>query len=364
MEYKPLKLCDTKGMPEEDWLKLRQHGPHWDDPSHPDYIPYCVGGSTVAGILGVSPWITPLEVWEEKRGNLPDNPEEVNAEAKIAGHVWEDFVAQMVPHMEGYEDAVIINDTGFYQHPYYPFAVANLDRRIIHNGVEGILEIKTTNWRNFEKIKAWKDGIVPVYYEYQCRWYMAIMNLPYTDIICAWGFTTNDMAIIHIERDLVIEKMLLKEVSSFIESIENNEPPSMEDVDPELAMEALRRLYGSDPTLSTVEFDPDKYFRTFQGLKQVLEDERELKEEYKAKMDKIERRKKMFATKICEVLKRADAGFVELDGERIGVTYKTVTQNRVDSARMKREDPALYEKYKKEVSFRTLKLDTDPVDPE
>lgn len=360
MDYEAIKLCDTKGMPEEDWLKMRQHGPHWDDPTHPDYLPYCVGGSTVSAILGVNPWTTPLEVWEEKRGIKPANPNEMNLDAKIAGHVWEDFVAQMVPHMEGYEDAKVIDDTGFYQHPLYPFAVANLDRRIIHNGVEGILEIKTTNWRNFDKIKDWKAGIVPVYYEYQCRWYMAIMNKPYTDIICAWGFTVNDMAIIHIERDLVIEKELLKEASLFIESIENNEPPSMEDVDPDLAMTALKRLYGSDKTLPTVSFDPDKYLKTFRGLQMVLEEEEELKADYKRKMEKLARRKNMFSAKICEVLKSADAGFVEYDGERIGVTYKTTTQNRIDSTRLKKEKPDIYDEYCKEISFRTLKLENNP----
>lgn len=361
MGYSPIKLCDTKGMSEENWLKMRQHGPHWDDPSSPDYIPYCVGGSTVAGILGVSPWVTPLDVWEEKKGNKPDNPMIVNAEAKIAGHVWEDFVAQMVPHLDGYQGATIINDTGFYQHPYYPFAVANLDRRIINNGKEGILEIKTTNWRNFDKIKQWKEGIVPVYYEYQCRWYMAIMNLDYVDIVCAWGFTTNDMAIIHINRDLTIEHYLFNEVSQFIESLENNEPPSLEDVDPELAMESLKRLYGGDSTIEEMEFNSEKYFRVFQGLEEVMKEEEALKSEYKIKMGKLERRKAMFSTKICEALKRCEKGFVEKDGRRIVVTYKEQTQKRIDSGRMKNEIPSVYEKYLKPVSFRVLKLiEEDP----
>ena len=56
----PIALCDTKGMPEERWLECRMHGPKGD-------IPYTIGGSDVAAIFGVSPWMTPLELWKVKK---------------------------------------------------------------------------------------------------------------------------------------------------------------------------------------------------------------------------------------------------------------------------------------------------------
>jgi len=356
LSYEPIKLCDTAGMSESDWLKLREHGPHFADPSHPDYIPVCIGGSTVSAVLGINPWTTPLEVWESKKGLKPDNPDEMNAEAKIAGHVWEDFVAQMVPHMDGFETAKVENDTGFYQHPLYPFAVVNLDRIMYLNGEKTILEIKTTNWRNFEKIKQWKDGIVPLYYEYQVRWYMAVMNLDTAYICCAWGFTTNDMVILKIERDYEIERFLFDKVSDFIVSIEKNEPPTMEGIDPELAMQALSRLYSSNSSIPEIEFDPKKYGYAFKGLKEVLEQEAELKEEMSERMAAIDKRKKFFSAKICAAMKRAEVGFVEIGGEKISVSYKTTTRTGVDSQRLRKEDPEIFDKYKKTTSYRTLKL--------
>ena len=51
----PIIFCNTASMSEQDWLDCRMHGPKGD-------IPYTVGGSDVAAIFGLSPWITPLEL--------------------------------------------------------------------------------------------------------------------------------------------------------------------------------------------------------------------------------------------------------------------------------------------------------------
>lgn len=346
-------LCDTKGMPEKDWLKMRQHGPHWDNPHHPDYLPICIGGSTVGAIMGVSPWLTPLDIYMEKRGIEVPNE---NSEAKISGHIWEPYVAQMVNYMPGYENAEIIDDTGFYQHDYYPFAVANLDRRIINNGKEGILEIKTTSYHNTETIKKWKNGIVPIYYEYQIRWYMAIMDLPYADIICAWGMRPSDMHIIHVERDLDIENWIFDEVSKFVKCVETGEPPAMGDIDPELADECFRRLYGGDSTLPPVKFD-NKMFLTLKGLREVVSEEQAIKDKYKEDMANIERRKLLFTNKILAELKNAETGYAEVGGETIKVTFKKVEQTRLDSAKVKALDPKLYEEASKKTSYRRLTVE-------
>ncbi len=350
---KPYKLCDTKGMSEADWLKMREHGPKWADPSDPEYLPVCIGGSTVGAIMGVSPWVTPLEVYETKRGLALDTSK-INAEAKLRGHVWEPYVAEMVPHMPGYEGATIIDDTGFYQHPLYPFATANLDRRIIHNGVEGVLEIKTTSYRNYDTIEAWKNDIVPIYYEYQIRWYMAIMDLPYADIICAWGMGTSDMHIIHVERDLHIEKMLLRKVSEFVSNIEKGIPPKMDEIDPDLADESLRRLYTGRKGLPDMEFNSDVYFRTFKGLREVINQEKEVRQKYEAELARLEIRKKMFSSKILSVLKDAETGFVEKDGEKITVSFKRISRSSIDAEAIKKADPDLYKTAQKTTTFRKL----------
>ena len=59
----PILLCDCEGMPRDRWLECRDHGPKGD-------IEYTVGGSDVSTIFGVNPWVTPLELWMQKKGRM------------------------------------------------------------------------------------------------------------------------------------------------------------------------------------------------------------------------------------------------------------------------------------------------------
>ena len=131
----PTLLCDTAGMTREHWLECRMHGPDGD-------IPYTIGGSDVAAVLGVSPWVTPLELWRIKKGLMqPDDT--ANAAAKAMGLLMEPIVAQCYAKATG---NTVIEDTGLYQHADYPYALANLDYRLEENGRQGVLECKTTTY--------------------------------------------------------------------------------------------------------------------------------------------------------------------------------------------------------------------------
>ena len=81
----PILLCDTKGLDRETWLKYRMHGPKGD-------IEYTVGGSDVAAIFGVSPWVTPLELWRIKKGLMKPSPS-INADQQEMGHMLEPIAA-------------------------------------------------------------------------------------------------------------------------------------------------------------------------------------------------------------------------------------------------------------------------------
>ena len=81
----PIILCDTAGMTNEQWLEARMHGPHGK-------IPYTVGGSDVAAIFGVSPWTTPLELWNIKKGRMKP-PKKANANQLEMGHLLEPIAA-------------------------------------------------------------------------------------------------------------------------------------------------------------------------------------------------------------------------------------------------------------------------------
>lgn len=111
-------------------------------------------------------------------------------------------------------------DSRMYCHgnPDYAFARADIDGVIQMNGKLGIVEIKTTNWRNVDTIEMWKAGVVPPYYEAQCRHYMAVLNLDFVYICCAWGFNPQTEAVlIRIDRNDSLEQQIMDTEREFWE---------------------------------------------------------------------------------------------------------------------------------------------------
>lgn len=239
----PKILCDTAGMDRKTWLAVRAHGPDGS-------IPITIGGSDVAAIFGISPWKTPLDLWLEKSGKLLPNESE-NLWQKEIGHLLEPVVAKMYAFRTGHR---VIPDTYLYQHALYPWALANVDYSMEDKDTKeaGGLECKTTTYHNADE---WTDDKVPMHYEYQCRFYMGVRDLPFWDIACMWGNGEKDFPIRRIYRDFAIEEMIFETIAAFIQSIHDNQPPSMADVAPALAMKSLARIYAAGTLATpTIEF--------------------------------------------------------------------------------------------------------------
>lgn len=113
----------------EEWLEVRSH-----------YI----GGSDASAVIGLNPYKTNLELWQEKTGLV--QPEDISdkpyvkygtqAEMHLRGLFRLDFPEYQVDYIE---NNLWLNDK-------YPFAHASLDGWLTdQDGRQGILEIKTTN---------------------------------------------------------------------------------------------------------------------------------------------------------------------------------------------------------------------------
>ena len=133
----PIPLCDTSGMSRKRWLECRMHGPKGD-------IPYTVGGSDIAAIFGVSPWITPKELWLIKKGKISP-AKKMNEMQLEMGHLLEPIAAHWYARKTGDK---VIDDKIMYRHADIPYALADFDRRYIRksDGKKGILECKSTSY--------------------------------------------------------------------------------------------------------------------------------------------------------------------------------------------------------------------------
>jgi putative phage-type endonuclease len=184
-------------------------------------------------VMGVNPWKSRLELWNEKVTQQATIDATKQLMFKV-GHTLEPIIAEEYTKETGRE----LEERPLKVHPKYPFILGNVDREIIDvadGRGPGILEIKTkgafTNWHSEE---------IPFYYLVQLQHYLALYNY-------SWGgFAVLDLGvmrlnIVDIERDDELINRLIKEEVDFWNLVEFRVPPK---VDNSIAcQEFLREKY-------------------------------------------------------------------------------------------------------------------------
>lgn len=123
-----------------------------------------IGGSDAACIVGMNPYKTNVELWEEKTGNkqaddISDKPY-VKYGTEAEKYLRELFALDYPQYSVSYVDNnSVLNDK-------YPFAAASLDGFLteLETGRHGILEIKTTNILQSMQKEKWNNRIPDSYY--------------------------------------------------------------------------------------------------------------------------------------------------------------------------------------------------------
>lgn len=342
----PNILCDCTGMTNEMWLKCREHGPRGN-------IEYTVGGSDVATIFGLSPWTTPLELWMVKKGRMkpksPPNPGQL-----AMGHMLEPIAAHFYAQRTG---NTVTDDNYLYQHATLEYALANIDRRYTRkeDGEGGVLECKSLT---YHKAADWADGAIPIYYELQLRYYLAVLDEKHGAFSALWGNNPeNDLATPHIERVQAKEDIIFEKLDRWIWSLRHDKPPTMEDVQPQLAMDALARIYGAGKKgLPTIEF-PRKYEPQLRKIAALQEENAQLKGAIKKNEEAIE----AHSVRIAELMKEHEHGILTTTTDKLLVDFVTSTSRRVSSEYLKQNYPSIYEEARKPSKNRKVKVTIQPL---
>ena len=342
----PNILCDCTGMTNEMWLKCREHGPKGN-------IEYTVGGSDVATIFGLSPWTTPLELWMVKKGLMkpksPPNPDQL-----AMGHMLEPIAAHFYAQRTG---NTVTDDNYLYQHATLEYALANIDRRYTRkeDGEGGVLECKSLT---YHKAADWADEAIPIYYELQLRYYLAVLDEKHGAFSALWGNNPeNDLATPHIERVQAKEDIIFEKLDRWIWSLRHDKPPTREDVQPQLAMDALARIYGAGKKgLPTIEF-PMKYEPQLRKIAALQEENAQLKGAIKKNEEAIE----AHSVRIAELMKEHEHGILTTTTDKLLVDFVTSTSRRVSSEYLKQNYPSIYEEARKPSKNRKVKVTIQPL---
>jgi len=254
-----------------------------------------VGGSDAAAILGLHPYVGAYELWARKLGYMP---EVADNEAMRQGRDLEDYVARRFSELSGKavrrDNAILYNDA-------YPFAHANIDRRIV--GEAAGLECKATGALNLHN---YADSQFPAQFYVQCAhymmvtgyrtWYLAVMvcmkdflvyrlSRDRADIIpewCAGGAHVSDGEI----------DVLSRFEQTFVDQcLRTGVPPA---VDGSASTDrALSYLYasreGTSINLDDMEADMAERIKATRDKKEAMERETLYTQRFKAAMQEHER---------------------------------------------------------------------------
>lgn len=199
----------------EEWLKARQGR---------------IGGSDASAIVGLNPYKTNVQLWQEKIGivapdDISDKPY-VKYGTKAEEHLRELFKLDFPEYQVLYaEDNMWFNDQ-------MPFAHASLDGWLVdQQGRQGILEIKTTNILQSMQKEKWK-GRIPDNYYIQLLHYLMVTGFEFAVLKAQLKFDYNGEIVMHtrhykIERSEVeadIEYLQISE-KTFWEQLEDGVEP-------------------------------------------------------------------------------------------------------------------------------------------
>lgn len=305
-------LTNTKNITREEWLQWRKEG---------------IGGSDVSIICGINKYKSALELWIEKRGYKES---EEAGESAYWGSTLEPIIRDEFTKRTNLEvDTISL----MLKHPEYDFMLANVDG--IVNDNEGKKCIFETRTASAYKLDQWKDDEIPEEYMLQIQHYMAVLNYQRIYIAVLIGGNTFKYKVVDRDKELI--DMIIEIEKNFWNCVVNDIPPNID------GSESCSNLLNS------------LYPKAKKNCSVILPNEAdELIKEYNLNKEK----EKFYADRKDECINKIKA---MMEDNEIGtinnliVTWKNTSTERLDSKKIKEEQPEIYEKYiKKTIARRFL----------
>lgn len=285
-----------------------------------------IGGSDIAGILGISPWRTALDVYLDKIQPRVEPVDPKKQKIFTRGQRMEPYVIDLLAEETGLE---IVKRGERYRDPEHDFIAAEIDAEA--KSGENI-EIKTVS--PF-KAKDWGEeqtDAIPVHYTAQAMHGLMVTGKD----ICVFGVLIggDDFRIYQVERDNETIAAIRDKEVEFWERIQKLEPPEA------TTTSDILRLFEKDAGTS-IEIDA-KTLDAFNRLKELKAQSKELEGYIKEYEEKI----KLFMQ---------GAAILSIDGKPIA-TWKTQSTSRFDQTAFGAAHPDLLQQFKKTTESRVFRL--------
>lgn len=299
------KLVSTVNLERGEWLRYRKQG---------------IGGSDAGAICGLNPYRTVMQVYYDKTS---DEIEEADNEAMRQGRELEDYVARRFMEATGKK---VRRANCMFQDEKNPFMLADVDRMIV--GENAGLECKTASPFMADK---WKDGKIPLSYQIQCYHYMAVCNAQSWYIaVLIYG---REFKFCKIERDEQVIADLIRIERDFWEN--HVLKKVLPEPDGSKLADSVIAEYFKESKRETIPLSGfDEKLRRRQELMEVME--------------RMDMEKRSIEQELKLYLGEAEMA----ENESFRVSWKSIFSSRIDTVKLKEEEPEVYQKYLKPTQSR------------
>lgn len=304
-----MKLVSTLNLPREEWLRYRKQG---------------IGGSDAGAICGFNPYCTAMQVYYDKTS---DEIEDIDNEAMRQGRELEDYVAKRFVEKTGKK---VRRANAMFYDESKPFMLADVDRMIV--GENAGLECKTVSPYMAEH---WKDDKVPLSYQMQCYHYMSVCNADRWYVAALIYGREFKVYILERDEEIIANLIHLEEDfwNNYVQKRVLPEPDGSK---------------MADSVIAEYYKNADSVIIPLQGFNEKLKRRQELV----GLLDRLETEKKQIEQELKIYL--GDAEMAE--NEQYRVSWKNVLTNRIDSTRLKEEEPEIYKRYQKTSQSRRFQV--------
>ena len=144
----------------EEWLEHRHNG---------------IGGSEISAIIGCNPYMTNVDLWKYKTGQLEHD--DISDKSYVKYGINAEPLLRELFKLDYPEYEVFYEENNSFKNDKYPFALASLDGWLVERetGRKGVWECKTTNILQSMQKEKW-NGRIPDNYYCQVLMYMAVIE--------------------------------------------------------------------------------------------------------------------------------------------------------------------------------------------
>lgn len=305
-------VTETEHLPYKEWLEYRKQG---------------IGGSDASVVCGMNRYKSSIELWMEKTDQLPYQEA---GEAAYWGTQLEELVRLEFTKRTKIEVKQVKQ---LLKSREYPFMMANLDGVCEHPDYGTcIFEAKTAS---AYRMREWEDSI-PDEYQLQIQHYMAVTGFQGAYIAVLIGGNTFRWQFVARDEELI--SMLIQLEKDFWRHVQENIPLPMDGS--QAAASLLTQKFPDSKPKSHITL-PEGAMELIDRYDQACE-----------QLDIITQQKREAENRLKEMIGEHEIGTV---GNRI-VTWKSISQERLDSKTLKAEHPVLYQKYTNRTSYRRFSI--------